>query len=463
LVLWQTIEVVLTLDSPLFLFLFLPLALAVVFLVPRRFKFIVLLLLSLLYYAWFEPILVFAALMITLWGFWLAIEIGKNNNDDKKAKRWVMVGVISNIGGLLLVKILGINFTGLSFLVFVILAYLFDVYNQLIQPERNISKFLFHSFFFPKVVSGPIMRYQQTSEQLDNFHIDIKEGVLRFIIGLAKKMLLANPLGIITDSIFNISAGTITPSIAWIGAICYALQIYYDFSGYSDMAIGLGRFFGFNIPENFNYPYLATSVTNFWRRWHITLSNWFRDYVFLPLEVERRRSPLKWLQYVNIMIVFGLVGLWHGLDWPFVIWGLLHGVCVSLEALFRNPYKKSWSPIKRVYTLIILLIGWVFFRSPTVPFAIAFLKSMVGIYSPGQLQSLLPMYFSPYNLGLMAAGILFAFPIGLWTGRLIEKKPLSFLGRFIKPVKAIGIVILFILSLLAVADSTYQAFIYFQF
>jgi len=453
----------LTLDSPLFLYLFLPLALAVVFLVPRRFKFAVLLLLSLFYYAWFEPALVFAALMITLWGFWLAIEIGKNSNNEKVSKRWVMAGIISNIGGLLLVKILGINFTGLSFLVFVILAYLFDVYNQLIAPERNVWKFLFHAFFFPKVVSGPIMRYEQTSGQLESFHIDIKEGVLRFIVGLAKKMLLANPLGIITDSVFNISAGTITPAIAWMGAICYALQIYYDFSGYSDMAIGLGRFFGFNIPENFNYPYLATSVTNFWRRWHITLSNWFRDYVFLPLEVSRRKSPIKWLQYLNIMIVFGLVGLWHGLDWTFIIWGLLHGFCISLEALFKNRYKKSPGALKRVYTLTILVIGWVFFRSPTVQFALAYLQSMVGIYNPGQLQSLLPMYFSPYNLGLMAAGILFAFPIGSWVGNFLEKKPLPLLGRIAKPVEAIGLLILFILSLMAVADSTYQAFIYFQF
>ena len=452
-----------TLDSPLFLFLFLPLALAVVFFVPRRFKFAILLLLSLLYYAWFEPVLIFAALVITLWGFWLAFEIGKTIDNEKKSKRWLLLGVISNIGGLLLVKILGINFTGLSFLVFVILAYLFDVYNQLIQPERSVWKFLFHTFFFPKVISGPIMRYQQTSEQLENLRIDIKEGVLRFIIGLAKKMLLANPLGIITDSIFNISAGTITPAIAWIGAICYALQIYYDFSGYSDMAIGLGRFFGFTIPENFNYPYLATSITNFWRRWHITLSNWFRDYVFLPLEVSRRKSPQKWHQYVNILIVFGLVGLWHGLDWTFLMWGLLHGVCVSLEALFRNPYKKFHSPLKRVYTLTILLIGWVFFRSPTVPFALSYLRSMLGVYDTGQLQSLLPMYFSPYNLGLMATGIIFAFPIGSWIEKSLQKRQWTILGRFVKPIEAIGLLIIFVLSLLAVADSTYQAFIYFQF
>jgi len=416
-----------------------------------------------LYYAWFEPVLIIAALMITLWGFWLAIEIGKSGDNEIKAKRWLLVGVISNIGGLLLVKILGINFTGLSFLVFVILAYLFDVYNQLITPERNVWKFLFHAFFFPKVVSGPIMRYQQTSEQLENFHIDVKEGVRRFIIGLAKKMLLANPLGIITDSIFNISAGTITPSIAWIGAICYALQIYYDFSGYSDMAIGLGRFFGFNIPENFNYPYLATSITNFWRRWHITLSNWFRDYVFLPLEISRRHSPYKWLEYVNIMVVFGLVGIWHGVDWTFIMWGLLHGVCVSLETLFKNPYKKSPVPLKRVYTLTSLMIGWVFFRSPTVPFALSYLKSMAGIYTPGQLQSLLPMYFSPYNIGLMALGIIFAFPIGSWIEKYFQKNPLSILGHVVKPIQAIGLLAIFILSLLAVADSTYQAFIYFQF
>ncbi|HWQ04095.1 MAG TPA: MBOAT family O-acyltransferase [Longilinea sp.] len=452
-----------TLDSPLFLFLFLPITLAVVFFIPRRFKFAVLLLLSLLYYAWFEPVLIFAALMITLWGFWLAIEIGKSGDNEIKAKRWLLVGVISNIGGLLLVKILGINFTGLSFLVFVILAYLFDVFNQLIQPERSIWKFLFHAFFFPKVVSGPIMRYQQTSEQLENFKIDLKEGVLRLIIGLAKKMLLANPLGIITDSIFNISAGTITPAIAWIGAICYALQIYYDFSGYSDMAIGLGRFFGFNIPENFNYPYLATSITNFWRRWHITLSNWFRDYVFLPLEISRRRSPYKWFEYVNILIVFGLVGIWHGLDWTFIIWGLLHGFCISLETLFKNRYKKYPGTLKRVYTLLILLIGWVFFRSPTVQYALAYLKSMVGIYNPGQLQVLLPMYFSPYNFGLMAFGIFFAVPMGSWIGKFFEKKQVPIPSWMIKPIEAIGLLILFVLSLLAVADSTYQAFIYFQF
>ena len=430
---------------------------------------------------------------MTLANLYLGLRLGEAGEDEKRAGRWLKIGLLLNLGFLLLARyipfllsiveilletvkvqvpsVLGVverylnahSPSGISFITFVNLAYLFDVYNQKMAAERSPWRYLFHVLFFPKAIAGPIMRYEDSAGQMDGVGIRFGLGVNRFIVGLAKKVVLANPLGMAADNIFSLTSPNLTTATAWLGAVVYALQIYYDFSGYSDMAIGLGQILGFKIPENFNYPYAARSITDFWRRWHITLSNWFRDYVFMPLEYGRRGKKSRLPQYRNILIVFLLTGLWHGVGETFIVWGLLHGLAIVFERLVDHIYPRLWSPVQRAYTLFILLVSWVFFRSDSLPDAFTFLKAMFGFSNPPTPQRLISMYLTPYLVVLILAAILFATPLFPWLKEKAARWKPGIHTWVVQPLAVLSLVLLLAISLMGVADATYQGFIYFRF
>src|SRR5581483_9196866 len=304
---------------------------------------------------------------------------------------------------------------GISYVSFQAISYLIDVRRKTCNAENSLLSFSFYIFFFPKIIAGPITRYATMAQQLAEpviSHKEIAVGTRRFIFGLAKKVLIADVLGKIVSAAFKLESPNYPPATAWFVIACFALQIYFDFSGYSDMAIGLGKMLGFSLIENFNYPYFARSLGDFWRRWHISLSSWFRDYVFYPL--ERHRVPFIG-QPLNILIVFLLTGLWHGINLPFVLWGLWHGLFIALESLFLGRRLVQAPVVAHVYSLVVILLGWVFFRSPSTEFAIQFLQRLFG---DAKNITLLPFtetmplpIIDPSVWLAFAFGILFSFPV----------------------------------------------------
>ena len=280
---------------------------------------------------------------------------------------------------------------GLSFIIFQIIAYLIDCYNEVTEPQQNVVRFSLFVLFFAKITAGPIIRHNEVADSLISRNLNLDNfvfGLKRFIIGLSKKVLIADVLAKTVNPVFSLPQYDLIAGVSWLVIVCFSLQLYYDFSGYSDMAIGIGRMLGFTFQENFDSPYCATSLTDFWRRWHISLSTWLKDYLFLPLSyaliTERVRKrvasgsfKLKYISAVSILTVFTLCGLWHGAAWTFVIWGVFHGLILAVESLgFSKKIKSWWRPFQHIYTLIIIMIAWVFFRSPTLDYAINFLKSM---------------------------------------------------------------------------------------
>jgi alginate O-acetyltransferase complex protein AlgI len=373
--------------------------------------------------------------------YWIGYLIDKNKQNDIRLKINLWVGIIGALliltffkmfsggygdgfinillcenelslcnGGKLIVPL------GISFLVFQSISYLVDVSKNQISHERNIFKFLSWALFYPKLVSGPLVSYKNIQEQLNKLETnidDIASGLRLIFTGIIKRLLIANQVGFVANAVFGMPANGVTPLFAWVGLLAYTIQIYFDFSGYTDIAIGLGKIIGIRLPENFNYPYIAESVTDFWRRWHITLSTWFREYVFFPL--ERKRWALLGRQ-VNILIVFLLTGLWHGFGTTFIIWGLLHGLAIAIETVVGNFYlNKIPRLFRHFYTLSIILLGWVFFRSPTVEFAIEFIKRLLGntvdiVPLPFSITTPLP-FIEPTFILALTAGILFSIPI----------------------------------------------------
>lgn len=268
---------------------------------------------------------------------------------------------------------------GISFFTFQALSYIIDLYRQKIALQKNLLNLGLYIALFPQLIAGPIVRYHDIARQLVERRVTtdgLSEGVQRFLFGLSKKVLLANPLAVVADQIFSLPQTEMTAPVAWLGTLCFTLQIYYDFSGYSDMAIGLGKMFGFTFLENFNYPYISRSIREYWRRWHISLSSWLRDYVYIPLGGSRRGSVRT---YLNLLLVFFLCGLWHGASWNFVIWGLYHGAFILFERTRLGHYQRMlWSPLQTLMTFVILLIGFVIFRCETMPAAINYLSVMMG-------------------------------------------------------------------------------------
>ncbi len=354
---------------------------------------------------------------------------------------------------------------GISFYTFQSMSYTIDVYRGHVKATRNLIDFSAYVTLYPQLVAGPIVRYSTIADQLVHRVISLESfssGIQRFILGLAKKVLVANTVARTADWVFTLSANELTTPLAWIGIVCYSLQIYYDFSGYSDMAIGLGRMFGFNFLENFDYPYISRSIQEFWRRWHISLSTWFRDYLYIPLGGNRRGNIRT---YANLLTVFFLCGLWHGASWTFVIWGLYHGFFLIIErAGFKRLIDRLPSALRHAYALLVVMGGWVLFASGTLSQALYFLRAMAGFDTASQ-----PVYYQDYlRPDLTAAmiwGILFSAPllqlVSNTSVRLTTRT--RFLEHPMRFLQVAGLVFLLLLSVTFLASGTFNPFIYFRF
>jgi alginate O-acetyltransferase complex protein AlgI len=359
---------------------------------------------------------------------------------------------------------------GISFFTFHALSYVIDIYESRAMPQRNPLRFALYLAVFPKVLAGPIVKYHQAERQLSDRSISAEAlltGFRRFIIGLGKKVLIANPLAAVADKVFAIPAGELGFGVAWLGIICFTLQIYFDFSGYTDMAIGLGKTFGFDFPENFNYPYISQSVREFWRRWHITLSSWFRDYLYIPLG-GNRCSPAR--HYRNLMVVFLLCGFWHGASWNFIVWGLWYGFFLILETLACGQIlRTAWQPVRHCYALAVVVIGWVFFRADNLIHALQYLKAMSGLGAAESGQYYIEQYLDNEVILLVLIGGIAAMPLpslleSLFNhiaGRSLRLFQPVAQGLLFVQVAVLGV--LFLLSCMTVAGGTHSPFIYFKF
>lgn len=423
-----------------------------------------LLLASLGFYAWGEPIFVFLMMLSIVAGYLVGLHL-----QSPQRKYWLIAGICFHVGMLFVFKYLtfvlgqmglltggleGFKIAlpiGISFFTFQLLSYLFDVYYGKAEAQRNILNLGLYIALFPQLIAGPIVRYEAIANEImgrkENL-ADFSEGMLRFIYGLAKKMLIANYMGQLADTVFNMQ-GNLSVGTAWLGAIAYTLQIYFDFSGYSDMAIGLGRMFGFHFAENFNYPYIAKSATEFWRRWHISLGSWFRDYVYIPLG-GNRCSRQRWV--LNLFVVWALTGIWHGANYTFLAWGLFYFVLLLAERL--THFHEKLYCFSHVYAMIAVTVGWVMFRSENLTAGIQYISMMFGVGSLGLADKYFWLYLGQ-TYSVLTAGIIFSFPILPWL-----KKHGGRLAENLEPLAALG---LFVLTLIIAVSASYNPFIYFNF
>ncbi len=475
-------------SSAIFLFLFLPLVLAGHWLAGKRLRNLLLLVASLIFYAWGEGAYVLLMLcsifLNTLFGrileagqtspykkWWLASMLGMNLLPLMYFKYSIFL--IQNLNAMLLPEYSQLNVPehihlpiGISFFTFQAMSYLIDIYRHTSHERRSVLDVGVYIALFPQLIAGPIVRYHDISAQIRHRIQSVPlfaSGIERFIFGLGKKMLIANPMGFIADTIFALPANEIGLATAWLGILCYALQIYFDFSGYSDMAIGLGRMLGFKFLENFNFPYISRSIREFWRRWHISLSNWFRDYLYIPLG-GNRHGHVRTL--INLLLVFLVTGLWHGASWNFVIWGLLHGCFLVLErGYWGRLLDKSPLIFQHSYMLLVVLSAWVFFRADTLDYSLSYLSSM---YSPSTSMSVHPGVAVHLDLAFycaLIAGLALAAPLYPWLAG--KSKQIVQSHRFTVSLAYITRLLLlsaiFYLSVLEIAIGSYNPFIYFRF
>lgn len=482
-------------SSPLFVFFFLPITLAIYNISADKFRNTVLLAFSLLFYCWGESLyIIILSLILLNWIFGLLI-----GHTTKLCWRQTILtlAIFIDIGVLFYLKYENFiinNFNeifslghfdnekasiplGISFFTFHVISYIVDIYRKVASPQKNPINFALYICFFPQLIAGPIIRYHDISEQLQARQITVDRfcsGLERFALGFGKKILIANPLGHTADQIFSLSTNDLSAPTAWLGIICYSFQIYFDFSGYSDMAIGLGRMFGFTFLENFNYPYISLSIREFWRRWHISLSNWFKDYLYVPLGGSRRGS---FRTYGNLFIVFFLCGMWHGANWNFVIWGLLHGFFLAAE---RGPAGRLFQTFPRFfarfYVLLVVMIGWVFFRSDTLADAWHYLAAMCGLGSvTGDLWPVRAFLDRQTVILLLAAGLgstpALSFLARDWRdrfdripGRTSPSAPLfPSEDRRLIVVRPVMVTAVMILACAYLVGQSYNPFIYYRF
>lgn len=468
--------------TALFLFLFLPFFLITYFFAQPRWRPVIGILASLLFYAWGDAVNLVWILILILFNYWLGQRM------DSKPAKWILpFGLLVNIGVLVAFKVFvtyGDNFLlrygdllptrasnwldtltfplGLSYISFQLISYLLDVKKGAVKSEKSLVAFAFYILLFPKLLVGPIVRYRTLAEQLPAPTLNpqqIADGARRFLLGFAKKILIADTLAKVVDAVFSLPVGSTAPFVGWLALIGYTLQIYYDFSGYTDMAIGLASMMGLRFTENFNNPYVAEGVGDFWRRWHISLSSWFRDYVFYPL--ERMRIPVIG-QSLNILIVFLLTGLWHGIAIEFALWGVIHGFFIVIENLFLNRWlQKTFRPIRHVYALAVIMFTWLIFRAPDLNYVSDFILVLFGKHQEAYQLSFsatspLP-FIEPSFIIAFAAGILFALPVGSFIQPRIDKSlPLRALADVI-------LLILFVLSVGVMASSQFLPGIYERF
>jgi len=468
-------------SSALFLFVFLPLVLIGLFLLKRKWQNYFLLIMSLLFYTYGEGFLVLLMISSILINYLLGFTL----NYFPKNKKVLFIGVAINLSGLFFYKytdffISNINEVfdsklhylkvalpiGISFFTFQSISYLVDVYSGRVKYQENPFNLGLYISLFPQLIAGPIVRYKDVNQQITERKINLDKftkGIKRFIIGLSKKVLIANPMAVIADEVFSLSVNDLSSGVAWLGVLAYTLQIYFDFSGYSDMAIGLGKMLGFDFLENFNFPYVSKSIQEFWRRWHISLSTWFRDYVYIPLG-GNRVSNIK--IYRNLMIVFFITGFWHGASWNFIVWGLFHGFFIILE---RNKtiarFLGANSALSHLYTLLIVIIGWVFFRSSDLYYALNYLKALIGLSNGTNYMAYL--IFDNYNKLLMLIGIVCSIPISklITPSKAINNIVVKYNSslNFVFIINLIALFTLFTLCIMEISKNSYNPFIYFRF
>ncbi len=461
-----------------FLYLFLPLCVGAYYLWGNRvWRNTVLLIASLAFYAWGEPknivLLLFASLTAYLCGF--GIEGLKTKGRERLRRAVFILGVALLVGNLFVFKYL--NFfcenaglpspnlalpIGISFYTFQILSYLIDLYRGEIALQRNYFYLTLYVSFFPQLIAGPIVRYQTIEEEIACRRESLSEaaaGARRFVAGLGKKVLLANNIGMVASIIYRGRPEVYGAALYWLAAGCYALQIYFDFSGYSDMAIGLGRMFGFHFLENFNYPYISTSITDFWRRWHISLSTWFRDYIYIPLG-GNRVSKGRWV--INLLVVWGLTGFWHGAQWNFVLWGLYYGLLLLLEKLFLGKLlERCPKGVRWAYTMFFVLIGWVLFDRTDFSQMVTALATMFTFVPTDFIGALAADTAIVRGLFYLIPGVLCAFPILPWLRkRFVKDGPSAVTATAVESVLSLGLLVLCIIYILSMS---YNPFIYFRF
>lgn len=457
--------------------LFLPAVLLIYFAVPRQGKNAVLFIFSLLFYAWGEPIYVGLMIFSTVLDYTCGWLVEKYRGTSKQ-KIGLLISVFTNLSLLFFFKytdffigtintVFGTDIAmlnlplpiGISFYTFQTMSYTIDVYRGDAKVQKNILSFGAYVSLFPQLIAGPIVRYQDVADQLNERTHSFDrfgDGVKRFVTGLGKKVLLANNIGLLWDAISKTAAENLTTLAAWLGIIAFAFQIYFDFSGYSDMAIGLGKMFSFEFLENFNYPYTSKSVTEFWRRWHISLGTWFRDYIYIPLGGNRKGLPI---QIRNIAIVWLLTGFWHGASWNYVLWGVFYGLLLMAEKLFLLKWlKKAPAFVGHIYTMFAVLFGWVLFAFEDLGKGVAFLKAMfgggAGFISNGTLYQILSY------LPLLIVCLVAATPL---AKKIYGKLSLKAGEGVLLTVDSVLIVGIMLLSIAYLISGSYNPFLYFRF
>lgn len=467
-------------SSITFLFLFLPVTVLIYYLVPQKTRNLVLLIASLFFYAWGEPVYVVLMILSILLNFFCGKDIGEKRADPVRAKRSLIFAVVMNVLILgffkyygLLMETLNVLFPyeipyrelalpiGISFYTFQELSYLIDIYRGNAKPQQRLLPFALYISMFPQLIAGPIVRYVDIEAQLLNRVMSMRkfgQGVMYFIVGFAKKVVLADSIGALYEQITALSIGSFSVLTAWVGCLAFAFQIYFDFSGYSDMAIGLGKMFGFEFRKNFQYPYIAKNIGEFWRRWHISLGTWFREYVYIPLGGNKCPASRHLL---NLLIVWALTGLWHGAQWNFLVWGLYYGVILILEryvwgrALGRLPVF-----VQHIYTFVLVLIGWVFFFSPSLGAAMDYLGVMFGAGASAWIDRQ-GFYFLLTHWLLFLLCAIGSFLRGMNILRLLTG---SYESRRIRQIAACVVYIgMFLVSLAFLVTESFHPFLYFRF
>lgn len=461
-----------------FLFLFFPLTIGINFLLPKKFRNYWLLLTSLFFYAWGEPTFIIVMLGSILANYLFALRI----SEEKKHRRLILaIAIAFNLSLLFIFKYLGFTSSllnsvfpsisvikvmlpiGISFFTFQSISYIIDVYRG-VPAQKNLFHLGLYISLFPQLVAGPIVRYGTVCEEIEERTItsdDFCQGMLRFVRGFNKKIIFSNMLAQVAD--FAFSGEELTVFLAWIGAICYALQIYFDFSGYSDMAIGIGRMLGFHFLENFNFPYISKTVTEFWRRWHISLSSWFKDYLYIPLGGSRVKS--KWRLIFNLAVVWIATGIWHGASWSFLLWGMLYGALIIFEKLLSIPQKVEKHLGLRIpyqiFSLLVILFAWVLFRAPDLKFALTYFASMLGFASGGFIDAEGMRKFLNYSV-FIVFGIICATPLFSFLRTKIQLKVKRGACVF-DAIAYFAQIILFFVSVSYLIMDVHNPFIYFNF
>lgn len=470
-------------SSLVFLFIFLPSVIFLYYISPRKLKNSILLIFSLFFYGYGEPKYLIIMLLSIAINYIMGLLVDKYRDNQTLGKAMIFITVVANLSVIGYYKyadfvIVNINQIfktylpilnivmpiGISFFTFQGLSYVIDVYRGNGKVQKNPFNVALYISLFPQLIAGPIVRYETVAEQLEDRKETLEVfsyGIERFILGLSKKVLIANTVGLIADEVFSLKIANLSVVLAWIGVLSYTMQIYFDFSGYSDMAIGLGHMFGFKFLENFNYPYISRSITEFWRRWHISLSTWFRDYVYIPLG-GNRVNKLKFLR--NIFVVWFLTGLWHGAAWNFILWGLYYGCILIIEkAVLGKIIKKLPRLFQHLYTMILVVIGWLIFRSETLTYAKDYLLVLFGIGGHDFLSPQGIYYLVEYKYAFIIS-IITSIPIYPILKKKTENIPTEWIRvliiNFIKPL---FLILLFGLCIMYLVNSTFNPFIYFRF